>query len=878
MQRAFIFFAGVSLVASPVLADDVAVLDALAVIRANEVACQSVVCTCRFSQGILGIPGDMTSLVSKSTDGVSSNALLRLDSAARKYWVELESTAFFKVEEGGKSATVHGAVKSQAANDGTFFSFWSRGGFGDKPPTEAADSVFDNEGLVCHKVDENKYQQRKGFLQRSGAEAGVGWIQPYFWPKFEDVAIFSEYLSGKVDHGDYVRIRETDGETWQILVIANSAPAPYEVEIDYSPVTGRFARIVWGRHDGEISDLTWKPVYELTLRYPDLQSIVPKLVVMHQIFGVSPGKSDARTWQYTDVTLGKELSDAEFRVEFPDGLQVIDHVNSKVYVMGAGLDQDIQSVERFVQMFGTGGDPVPRPRSTQGFLWFAGANVLVMIIAATFFLIRRRIRIKNGASLLLLALVATQCSALACEGPESLLPTGQKIHDRQCGHLVAAFVLKSAGYQVSSEIIDDQLPVTEKGVSLVSVKSLFETYGMNVSARRGVTVAEIAVQCTKGMYAVVPILTKESRGHYLVAFLNREGVVSVADVLVGVRTIADSISDEVLDRTDGVVLFVSRTVPTPLPSNFISTRSIDLGEMDVVGKTRNTPLTADFLLQNGEHPTVIAAVRTSCGCAGPNWKGGILTPRETRKVRIDVRPSAWGIGPNRKYVTVVIGSGETFDIELRGVGVGSLNSGPVTTDPAGMLGIDVSDCFGLDVIARDYVATAKVVVRTDSAVTGKLVVTGDDSRLDVTIDKSVGTYPIVTVRIRLSDEMRMLVAQKRVCPVGSMRIESSDDSFQPQHLPIQLTRTNFVKAEPRVVHKSIDGRLRCKLLSPNPFEITSCATIPGNHPVAVDRESDGEVRFEVPDSGQKARVIRCLIKYSEIDAVDEIFIPVVLQE
>lgn len=102
MQRAFILFAGVSLVASPVVADDVAVLDALAVIRANEVACQSVVCTCRLSQGILGIHGDMTSLVSKSTDGVSSNALLRLDSAARKYWVELESTAFFKVEEGGE--------------------------------------------------------------------------------------------------------------------------------------------------------------------------------------------------------------------------------------------------------------------------------------------------------------------------------------------------------------------------------------------------------------------------------------------------------------------------------------------------------------------------------------------------------------------------------------------------------------------------------------------------------------------------------------------------------------------------------------------------------------------------------------------------------
>lgn len=338
MQRAFIQIATVCLFASPVVAGDVAVPDALAVIRANEAACPSVVCKCQFSQGILENPDDTTSVIWKSTDGVSSNALLRFDSVIRKYWVELESIAFFKVEESGKSETVLGAVKSQAANDGKFFSFWSRGGVGATPPAEAADSVFANEGLVCHKVDETKYQQRKGFLQRSGPEAGVGWMQPYFWPRFESVAIFSEYISAKVDQGNYVRIRDTDDGVWRILVIASSAAAPYEVEIDYSPATGRLDRAVWGRHDGEISDATWKPVYELTLRYPDLQAIVPELVVMRQVFGAIPGKSDTRAWEYTDVTLGKKLSDAEFRVEFPDGLQVIDHVNSKVYVSGcAGL-------------------------------------------------------------------------------------------------------------------------------------------------------------------------------------------------------------------------------------------------------------------------------------------------------------------------------------------------------------------------------------------------------------------------------------------------------------------------------------------------------------------------------------------------------------
>ncbi len=70
-----------------------------------------------------------------------------------------------------------------------------------------------------------------------------------------------------------------------------------------------------------------------------------------------------------------------------------------------------------------------------------------------------------------------------------------------------------------------------------------------------------------------------------------------------------------------------------------SSKSHDFGKIKL-SEERSTVFT---FLNSSTKPLVIDNVRTTCGCAAPEWKSSPVLPGDTGEIRIELRPNRKGI-------------------------------------------------------------------------------------------------------------------------------------------------------------------------------------------------------------------------------------------
>ena len=673
--------------------DEIPVADVVTVIQQDEDCLPGVACQCRQSVGWLAPAENSDKSSWRMDDASGSVANIRLDSTGGRYRVSWTAVRQFVIAEGGTTTSMLGASTSQAAMDGQHFLFWSRSGQGLNPPEDASGAKFNNEGLICFAAAEPQHQQGKGFLNLSGPQVGLAWLRPYFWPRFEPPRVLSEYILEKLDDNEHVQAWLTPSGTWKILIIANKAAAPYELEIEYSPSLHRMVGAVWGRHDREVSIETWRPVYVMHLHYSTEKDHWPNQVMVQQVMGIDPDQPNVEVWEYSDVTEIEEWEDTDFSVAFPAGLDVTDYVSGKSYIVGSGLENDLAAVDRFRKLHE---DEFAKPELAaietvsrmQQFLLVNGA---VLLCVAVYVFAKWLGRKRSAAVLLCVCLPVPIASAQI----EARLPTGQMIHVRQCGYLAAAFTLRHHDRDVNPNILEQTLPISDHGVSMGDLADLLESYGLEVRARKGLGIENLKSLVTSGWFAIVAVRTKAGAGHYFVAVqskINKQPV--VVDVLTAVQPLGrEALPPDVFEAAGGIALLVREpAVQTPVALE-LKPAILNIGDFAVTGEERNTPIRRTVCLENRGTSCAILSVTTSCGCAVTGWQGGKIGSGEDLMIPVEIRPSAWGRGRGKKFLQVRLWNNQVLETEIVGTGLGKIDSQSLTTNPQQELRIDCTTPF-----------------------------------------------------------------------------------------------------------------------------------------------------------------------------------------
>ena len=130
----------------------------------------------------------------------------------------------------------------------------------------------------------------------------------------------------------------------------------------------------------------------------------------------------------------EDLSAESYTVAFPDGIEVTDYVNKAVYTTGLGAAGDLAAIDKFLDLHS---EDNPDQDSQFGPLSIlVSLNVFALVMAAFWY------RVKRKSKVLSLSLAVSLGSSSIAAAQEAVLPTGQRLKVRQCGHLTTMFALR----------------------------------------------------------------------------------------------------------------------------------------------------------------------------------------------------------------------------------------------------------------------------------------------------------------------------------------------------------------------------------------------------------------------------------------------------
>jgi len=762
------------------------------------------------------------------------------------------------------------------SNDGTQFRKQTKGTFTRvRPkPTDPIESwkaaeEFKAAGIVSTVADEPIHQENKGFMRMYGHQFGIGHVTPFVSTILEPPQKLSNLLQVRKDGGDYVAARVTADGLWELFYsIKVTFSPPYAFRVFYDPERGRIARCEWGgcKVCKEYGMDDWW-VNRLThYQYADDRAVIPRIVSVIDLTG-KPVEVDGKLikegmqWVYTDCQLNPPTTDVDYRLTFDEGVEVIDYIDEKIYLVGAGMESDQKSVDRFLLYHGlidpTVASGPPLSSVSRQWILIAG-NVLLIgfVVAVVFFK-------KYKYKLWLLPIVLSPGNAYAQTPPTDEIRS--PIHVRQCGHSVTMAVMQMRHVACNLKVIEAELKPSDKGVSLAQIKRFLSAYGLESEARKGLHVADLETACGQGLIAIVPVIVQSGRGHYLLVMQGSQGAI-VVDVLQYVLPLSEGLTDQQLSEAGGFALFVLPKTTSPKKRNAAAVvrfkpEELDLKQIALDGEERYSPVECAVTLHNSsDQPVVVERIVGSCGCMLPQWSSGIVDAHSKVTIPIEISRAGWGQGLSKRVMVATMADGSSTELRIIGEGVAEATIKHGVKVSRETIAIGVGDAL--------FARGSEVELPAES-----LFVTGDvedlaNLRVESTkawIKANVseiepGRHRSTRISVCVNDDIREQLRQSR--SVGGEVHFSTTTSGAPLVCRVLLTRGSLFAFEPKSAElETKSERLEMRICpvnkrGPVDFRIRTLSTIPAGGLDVSEARSQDEGRVAVVVSRIDATKVR----------------------
>lgn len=208
------------------------------------------------------------------------------------------------------------------------------------------------------------------------------------FPPFLQQERLSAGLRKVMERGKRLEVTKQPDGRWQIDTFEFDLDEPFwnedhRVLIEYDPTCGGvITGAVWSGPDAKESG-AWKPWKRLHVELADLGdgTKAPRAATTVNLLDRS-----ARRLVFSDIKRNVPIDPAIYRIDFPHNIHVTDHVHNKMYVVGAGLENDQRAVQAFMERYQLAASEPSRSRGW----WIAlGALAAGTAIVAGLVLFRR---------------------------------------------------------------------------------------------------------------------------------------------------------------------------------------------------------------------------------------------------------------------------------------------------------------------------------------------------------------------------------------------------------------------------------------------------------------------------------------------------------
>lgn len=626
-------------------ADETVGLDkALPIIKAIEGKTQIAQWKVLFLSGLLKDVNDPTS---REVSKERSEGWVVLEPTSGRYRVEIETVQRW-----------HGGVAPYAANrySHSFDLKSERGLRASRPGTTPPAKDSPGQGEIWAENGE--------FMRLYRWMSGAGFFPPYFVGRR-----LSDVLQ---EERDSLSISQSD-ERWKITFRSTtilSSSEPFHFEIIFDPSKGMtMGCTVFNIRDGK-PVTPWRRI-DIEAQRVSKEFWAPKVVRDINLF--------AKTFDeigYSDVKINNPVDESIFRVAFPPGTSVHDHINNTYYDVGAGPEGDQEAIRAFIKKEGL---DIPVGATVAVSYWKVG--LLVAILAAVGvvgFLTWKSVKRRTALVMLIVIPAALLTGAVKAGEPRDRLVdlANDDFPISQCGFNVSVFALEYFQLRCNARHVAVALRPTNEGTPLSDVQNVLRAHGLEAIGRQRVTMNEIKKSLKPGVLCIIPLnlSTDPKIHHYVVAVRHHERGPLLVDVPRGTQPLVDekflTETQAQMEEFDRTVLFVSsnRTKQAPLAGRVtLSPSQIDLGTFSETVIKQDNVQKLKFTVQNaGETPVMVSHVTYECSCFSSQWNGGLLGPREAREVSFTVARDKWPFGKHRKNLNIVFGDASQRAIELTG--------------------------------------------------------------------------------------------------------------------------------------------------------------------------------------------------------------------
>lgn len=661
---------------------DVPLADAAALISAAEDRSRNIAFKSRMTTIKFDAERDPTDVTVSSPESATSH--IRWDFLTSRYFASIDSVQRAVTAADKAQPPLFYGSRNEFAKNSHLMQFWSRGIATESPTVPDDTTEIDQsgrQGVIAPAAEERRRIQNAGFVAIHGMQVGVNWLPQLAWSRFSPPQKLSTILMEPLGEKDQSSVDHNNDGTWQVRIRRRSTATPYDWFIQYDPIRCRPLLSSWSIMTQASPDVMTEST-RVYFEYSDDTAPCPRKVVLMELLGNPRGYQ----WEYDLVSYNTDVSDAEFQVTFPPGIEVTDYVRQSNYIVGVSAEEDEAAVERFMEREGLrqGGGTAPKARGVWPLIAVNAAVAMLIAIAVIWH--RRRRTHPTALSIIpwIGCLVCT--SAAASASPQSPVSVP---YITQCGLTSSICVMRMLGINYKLDAMRAALASDHNGTKMSCIVDMLKAHGLDVDVRRGATVDGIDRSIRDGVVAIVAVRMKNGRWHYVVCLRHpRTGINVVVDVLVGTAQIHRGLDEAQLAGSGGVVAFVTkpRVAPTPDIIAF-GTATMNIGRF-AAGET--SPRKVEIILENrSDRPVLVVSVLGACGCIAADWSRGLIPPKGRQPVVISVSPIGWAEKEQHKSIRALTQRGATAELTI----VGGRGKATTTEVSAARVDVDVTEEF-----------------------------------------------------------------------------------------------------------------------------------------------------------------------------------------
>ena len=566
----------------------------------------------------------------------------------------------------------------------------------------------------------------------------------------------------------------------------------------------------------------------------------------------------------TDIEVNPAIPDEEYALEMPEGAIIDDFVEKHTYTVGAGSQGDTDAVRAFLEKYELRDavkNAVSAPKaapSSRKWISFGSLLVIGVVFVLAFWRHRSSASISKIVVLVAFGMGAGEVSAkIEFQKGSWVVRHGKSSSSKgfpinQCGFNVAVLAFELFDRDYEPDAIASSLEPTADGTLYSDLVGLLKGAGLKVDVRKNVSIADLNSSLPMGTLAVFPVELPHGAHHYLACMRNSDGKCVIVDAPLNVTPVSNfDLTKLSAQYKELLVAFVSMPAGKKTAINSlvrISSPTIDIGVIHLKSQTNQRKRSAEFRIKNvSDSPVLVSRVKKSCGCTATSWSGGLILPRDSIKIALEVDTHSWGYGEVVKQLTLFFADGSTNVVRIVGTGVTPEVAQHLKVVPHA-ISIDVDtrlghggfqETYAAAIMGSGVTAEAIKIESNKSWITSELVVgaTGDHT---------------LEVAVNLNDEDVKSLATATTPLTGGLSVSAFHDR-PPVEVTLTLVPRKFFSMSKRVIDVKKNGeevgieilssdldssgfRITDKLKTPDGLELESVESADGTLQLLVRAE------------------------------------------